>query len=84
MLETLHFPLTTEKLDQFGVLPVTIISAGVSTRRPADSVIIQSAELTGMDAFEEVVVVDDIEKLTDQSRDRMLDIVRVHGPQLLK
>jgi hypothetical protein len=46
-------------------------------------VIIQSAELTGMDAFEEVVVVDDILRLTDVGRERMLEIVRAHGPALL-
>ena len=83
ILETLHFPVTTEKMEAFGMLPITVISAGVSTRRPADSVIIQSAELTGMDAFEEVVVVDDIEKMTDVSRERMMEIVRVHGLDLL-
>jgi hypothetical protein len=84
ILEALHFPLTVERLDAFGVLPVVTISAGVSTRRPADSVIVQSAELTGMDAFEEVVVVDDITRLTDQGRERMLEIVRAQGPSLLQ
>ena len=56
----------------------------MSTRRPADSVIFQSAELTGMDAFEEVVVVDDITRMTDPGRDRMLEIVRAQGPSLLQ
>jgi hypothetical protein len=84
ILDALHFPLTFEKHDAFGVLPVVTISAGISTRRPADSVIFQSAELTGMDAFEEVVVVDDITRLSDQGRERMLEIVRAQGPSLLQ
>jgi hypothetical protein len=84
ILEALHFPLAFERLDAFGVLPIVTISAGVSTRRPDDSVIVQSAELTGMDAFEEVVVVDDITRMTDQGRDRMLEIVRMQGPSLLQ
>ena len=83
MLDALHFPISHERLDAFGVLPVIVISAGVATRRPADSVIFQSAELTGMDAFEEVVVVDDIRKLTDPGRERMLEIVRTQAPELL-
>jgi hypothetical protein len=84
ILEALHFPLGVERLDAFGVLPIVTISGGISTRRPADSVIIQSAELTGMDAFEEVVVVDDITRMTDQGRERMLEIVRTQGPSLLQ
>jgi hypothetical protein len=83
MLDSLHFPIASERMDAFGQLPITTISAGIATRRPADSVIIQSAELTGMDAFEEVVVVDDILRLTDVGRERMLEIVRAHGPALL-
>jgi hypothetical protein len=84
ILEALHFPITVERMDAFGALPIVTISASVSTRRPADSVIFQSAELTGMDAFEEVVVVDDITRLTDQGRERMLEIVRAQGPSLLQ
>lgn len=83
ILDALHFPLSVDRLDAFGVLPIVTISAGVSTRRPADSVIVQTSELTGMDAFEEVVVVDDITRLTDQGRERMLEIVRAQGPSLL-
>jgi hypothetical protein len=84
ILEALHFPVTVERLEAFGVLPIITISASVSTRRPADSVIVQSAELTGMDAFEEVVVVDDITRMTDQGRERMLEIVRAQAPTLLE
>lgn len=84
ILDALHFPLTVERMEPFGALPVMTISTGVSTRRPADAVIVQSAELTGMDAFEEVVVVDDITRLTDPGRERMLDIVRAQAPALLR
>jgi hypothetical protein len=84
ILEALHFPILHERLEAFGNLPIIVVSAGVSTRRPADSVIVQSAELTGMDAFEEIVVVDDIQKLTDSGRERMLEIVRSQAPALLR
>ena len=60
IFEALHFPLTTSKMPQFGELPITRIGIGISTTRPSDELVIQSAELTGMDAFEEVVKVEDI------------------------
>jgi hypothetical protein len=83
LLEALHFPASTERIEAFGPLPITCISAAVSTRRPADPVLIQSAEISGMDAFEEVVVVEDIPKLTDLTRERMLQVVRTQAPDLL-
>src|SRR5262249_7599044 len=51
IFNALHFPITSTKLPQFGELPVTRIGIPVGTIRPSDAVVIQSAELTGMDAF---------------------------------
>jgi len=55
----------------------------VSTRRPSDQVILQSAELTGMDAFEEVVNVPDLAQLRDPLKERLLDVARQHAPELV-
>jgi hypothetical protein len=46
-------------------------------------VILQSAELTGMDAFEEVVNVDDLSKLRDPLKERLLEIARQQAPELV-
>jgi hypothetical protein len=83
VFEALHFPLTTSKSPQFGDLPITRIGIGISTSRPSDEVIIQSAELTGMDAFEEVVQVEDIMKLDDPLRKRLLETVHQQTPELV-
>lgn len=83
ILEELHFPITTERPDRLGGLPVTMISCAVSTRRPSDDVIVQSAELTGMNAFEEVIVVRDIERLDNPLQRRLLDAVRAVDTNLL-
>jgi hypothetical protein len=83
VFEALHFPLTTSKLPQFGELPITQIGIGISTARPSDEVIIQSAELTGMDAFEEVVNVEDLKKLDDPLKKRLLETVRQQTPELV-
>jgi hypothetical protein len=81
VFEALHFPITTTKVPEFGPLPITRIGVAVSTTRPSDEVILQSAELTGMDAFEEVVNVKDISQLRDPLKHRLLEIARQHVPE---
>jgi hypothetical protein len=83
MFEALHFPITTAKVPQFGELPITRIGLPVRTMRPSDAVVIESAELTGMDAFEEIVNVDDVKQLADPFRERLLDLVRQQTPELV-
>jgi hypothetical protein len=81
VFDALHFPLTATKSREFGELPITNIGVGISTTRPADALIIQSAELTGMDAFEEIVQVEDIAQLADPLKERLLAIARQHAPE---
>jgi hypothetical protein len=83
MLEGLHFPVTTTTTADFGELPVTRIGIGISTTRPSDAVVVESAELTGMDAFEEVVNVAEIGRLPDPFKERLLDLARRHAPELV-
>lgn len=83
ILDGLHFPVTTTTVPEFGELPVTRISIGIATKRPSDEVVIESAELTGMDAFEEVVDVEDIERLRDPLKERLIALARKHTPELV-
>jgi hypothetical protein len=83
VFQALHFPITTAKLPQFGELPITRIGLPVTTTRPSDAVVIESAELTGIDAFEEVVNVEDVKRLADPFRDRLLEIARQQTPELV-
>ena len=83
VFESLHFPLTTTKSREFGELPITRIGIGISTARPSDALIIESAELTGMDAFEEVVKVEDIAALPDPFKGRLIEIARQQAPELV-
>jgi hypothetical protein len=83
MLDALHFPITSTTLPEFGPLPLTRIGLGIATKRPSDAVILETAELTGMDAFEEVVNVEELSKLKDPFKDRLLAIARQHVPELL-
>ena len=81
VFEALHFPLTTAKSKEFGELPITRIGIGITTARPSDALIIESAELTGMDAFEEVVEVEDIARLGDPLKTRLIEIARQQAPE---
>ena len=83
IFEALHFSLTTVRLPQFGDLPITRIASRITTMRPSDAVVLESAELTGMDAFEEVANVDDIARLEDSPKERLLEIVRQQTPELV-
>jgi hypothetical protein len=83
MFEALHFPLTTTRSKEFGELPITQIGIGITTTRPSDALVIESAELTGMDAFEEVVNVNDIKHLPDPFKERLLEIARQQMPELV-
>jgi hypothetical protein len=83
ILEALHFPITTVKVPEFGDLPVTRINAALSTSRPSDAVVIESAELTGMNAFEEIVNVEEISQMRHPLRETLLEIARQHVPELV-
>ena len=45
--------------------------------------ILQSAEVTGMDAFEEVVDVRDLSGLRDPLKERLMEVARQHAPGLV-
>jgi hypothetical protein len=80
IFDALRFSVSTTKTPEFGELPVARIGIGISTSRPPDDVVLQSAELTGIAAFEEVVNVDDIMGLTDPLKERLIEIARQHVP----
>lgn len=81
LLDALRFPVTTVKVPEFGDLPLTRIGPAISTTRPSDAVIIESAEVTGMDAFEEIVKVEDLSRLQDPLRERLLEIAQQYVPE---
>ena len=79
MLRALHFPVGHYKLPEFGNLPISTVGASISTESPPDDVIAESTEISGMDAFEEVVNPDDILRMRDPLRERLLEIAAAHG-----
>jgi len=84
IFEALRSPVGTQKLPGLGELPVTVISSSITTVRPPDDVLIESTEISGLNAFEEVVNVDDITDMKDPFRDRLLAVVEANAPDLLR
>lgn len=79
LLAALHFPVTTTTMPEFGELPITRIGIDISTSRPPDAVVVESAELTGIDAFEELINVAELSQLHSPFMDRLLDIAQQHS-----
>ena len=69
----------TPLLPELGELPITFLSAPVSTIRPPDNVIIESTELSGADAFEEVINLEDVAKLRNPFKDQLEELVKAHN-----
>jgi len=79
LFDALHFPLASGHLDDFGGLPITYIASSISSSLPADELVIESTELSGRDAFEEIVNIDDIANLRDPLKERLVKLTRSSG-----
>jgi hypothetical protein len=79
ILEALHFPLRTETFPGLGQLPITVVSSTLSTLRPPDDVIIESTEISGTDAFEELLNTDDVIRLANPFKDSLVPLLKNHG-----
>jgi hypothetical protein len=82
LLAALRFPVSSEHFPQFGEMPILCISSSVSTIRPSDELIIESTEISGRDAFEEVVNLDDLRNLKDPLKTQLVEIAKSHGEEL--
>ncbi|SCX77994.1 hypothetical protein [Nitrosospira sp. Nsp13] len=76
ILNTLHFPLASSQLPDFGALPITYITSSISTSLPPDGLVIESTELSGKNAFEELINVGDIENLGDPFKHRLMGTLK--------
>lgn len=82
LFEGLRFPISSGSLAEFGDLPLTNISASVSTIRPPDIVIIESTEISGQNAFEEIINLEDLWNLEDPLKSQLIELARNHGENL--
>lgn len=83
MLDALHYPVTSEQLSVLSGLPSICISSCVSTVRPPDDVIIESTEVSGTEAFEEVVNLEDLKKNREPLKEELISLVSSEAREML-
>lgn len=75
LLLGLRFPVSFEKLADFGDLPFCVIGSPVSSHLPDEDLIRRSTEVAGNNSFEELVDAADVEAMEDEIRDRLLKAI---------
>ncbi|GLU39995.1 MULTISPECIES: hypothetical protein [Pseudomonas] len=75
LLLGLRFPVSFERLKEFGDLPFCVISSPVRSSLPDESVIRSATEISGNATFEELVSREDILGMQDDIRQRLLQTV---------
>jgi hypothetical protein len=65
LFEDLRFPIRTERFDEFGPLPITMITAPSGSVRPSDQLLARICRLSGADAVEELAEVESWDRLPD-------------------
>ena len=79
LLEALRFRISTAPVVGCGKLPFVHVTAAVPTVLPPDDVIIESTEISGTNAFEEVVDIKGLQGLRDPFKEAVLELARQHG-----
>ncbi len=83
LLEDLQFPTKITEQSKYGNLPILSLSCPVSTKLPNDDILIDTTEISGTAAFEEVIDIDSISSMEDPFKNHLLEIVNRYDAQLL-
>jgi len=75
VLQGLRFPVSFERLADFGELPFCVIGSPVRSSLPSEEVIRNSTAISGSTTFEELLSRDSIEQMQDDIRERLLQAV---------
>ncbi|MBZ9556818.1 MULTISPECIES: hypothetical protein [unclassified Modicisalibacter] len=76
LLKGLRFPLSFQRLDDFGELPFCVISSPVASTLPDDGVIRHSTEISGSRSFEELIPEAAIDAMQDDLREQLIGALR--------
>lgn len=75
LMQGLRFPVSFEKLADFGDMPFCVIGSPVASHLPDENMILRSTEVAGNNSFEELVDQADIEAIEDAIKGRLLRAV---------
>jgi hypothetical protein len=77
LLGALRYSVASEPSAEFGKLPLIYLTCPIKTILPPDDLIIQSTELSGRPVFEEVINLDDINRLTNPYKEHLLELANI-------
>jgi hypothetical protein len=75
LFEALRLPVESARLPGLGDLPITVISSAVRTVLPPDPIVVESTEISGRDAFEEIVDRQQLQELADPLKCKLQDLL---------
>ena len=75
VLKGLRFPVTTITMPEFGELPLVVAASEITSCRPADQLIVDSTEISGVNSFEEVINLEALASLQDPLRSQVDEVV---------
>jgi hypothetical protein len=76
LLESLRYKVDEVKCPETGKLPFVRLTSSIPTYRPADSVILNVTQFSGVSRFEELVDLEAVEKLGDPLREKVAGLVQ--------
>ena len=82
LFESLRYKIEVRKSPHLGELPLVTISAPFRTFRPADSLVVMAAGLSGGQSFTEVLDVESVRNLEDPLRDEAVELIRRHKVEI--
>jgi hypothetical protein len=75
LLEDLRYTIETRELADLGNLPVMVLKAPVDTFLPPDDFILQVTQLSGIDAFQEIIDPEAVENIPDSLKDALRNLI---------
>lgn len=75
LLLGLRFPVSFEKLTDFGDMPFCVIGSPVTSHLPDESLILRSTEIAGNNTFEELIDEADVAEMEDAVKERLMKAI---------
>ncbi len=71
LFQDLRYEVGIQKLEDLGGLPVVILKAPIESFLPSDDFILKITQLSGIPAFQEIIDLDAVEKMSDPLREAL-------------
>jgi hypothetical protein len=76
LFQDLRYEVGIQKLEDLGGLPVVILKAPIESFLPSDDFILKITQLSGIPAFQEIIDLDAVEKMSDPLRETLQQAIR--------